>query len=230
MLFDLRSRGRRTTVRIIYGLLALVMVAGLVLVGVGTGSNGGLLNAFTNNGSGGGATQVYEKQVQRTLKAVQKHPNSAVAWANLAQARWGAAGSGSNFDSTTGTYTASGKKQLQLAAGAWAHYVKLKHDRPSLQEAFLGAGIYQNLGQYSNEGEAWNYALGNESSNSTGALKPYLCLALSSYAAKQTAKGDLAAAAALRLTPKLQRLTLQSSLKSARSSVTTAQETLAEEC
>ena len=54
MLFDLRSRGRRHTVRVIYLFLALVMASGLVLVGVGTGSSGGLLNAFTNGSSSGG--------------------------------------------------------------------------------------------------------------------------------------------------------------------------------
>lgn len=231
MLFDLRSRGRRTTVRIIYLSLALIMIAGLVLVGVGTGSNqGGLLNAFSNNGSGGGATQVYKQQVQQAAKTVKKDPSSAEAWGALAQARWGAAGSGSNFDTTTGTYTKSGRAQLGLAAVAWTHYLSLKHNKPSPQLAFLAAGIYQNLAQYKNEAEAWNYALGTQSSNSAGALKPLLCLALSSYAAGQTAKGDLAAAAAVKLTPKLQRLTLQSSLKSSRSSATTAKETLAAEC
>jgi len=231
MLFDLRSRGRRTTVRVVYGGLALLMVVGLVGLGVGTGSSGGgLLNAGTNSGSGGGATQVYTQQVEQALKAVKKKPDSAAAWGALAQARWGAAGSGTNFDSTTGTYTKTGRQQLALAATAWTHYVTLKQGKPSLELAFLAAGIYQNLAQYKNEAIAWNYALGTQSSHSPGALKPYLCLALSSYASKNTAKGDLAAAAAVNLTPKLQRLTLKASLKSARSSPTTAKEIVAEEC
>jgi hypothetical protein len=231
MLFDLRSKGRRRAVKVIYLFLALIMVAGLVLVGVGTGSNsGGLLNAFTNSGSGGGATSVYKQQVATTTKAVKKHPNSAAAWAALAQARWGAAGSGSNFDTTSGTYTKSGKQQLALAATAWARYVKLKNNKPSLELAFLGAKIYQAIGQYTNESVAWNYALNTQATNSTAALKPYLCLALSSYAAGNTAKGNLAAAAAVKLAPKLQQLTLKSQLASAKSSTTTAKETLAENC
>lgn len=231
MLFDLRSKGRRRAVKVIYLFLALIMVAGLVLVGVGTGSNqGGLLNAFSNSSSSGGATSIYKQQVETSLKAVKKHPNSAAAWASLAQARYGAAGSGSNFDTTTGTYTKSGRQQLVLAAAAWAHYVKLANNGPSLELAFLGAKIYQATGQYKNESVAWNYALNTQATNSTSALKPYLCLALSSYAAGQTAKGDLAAAAAVRLAPKLQRLTLKSTLSSAKSATDTAKQTLLENC
>src|ERR1700749_4446414 len=117
MLFDLRSRGRRTTVRVIYLFLALVMVSGLVLVGVGTGSNqGGLLNAFTNNGSGGGGgSQDADKQLPTAIKAAKNNPNSAKAWSNLIQARWSVANSGNNLNTTTGAYSASGKQQLRLA-------------------------------------------------------------------------------------------------------------------
>ncbi len=215
--------------RVVYGVLALLMVVGLVGLGVGTGSNsGGLLNAGTNSGSGGGATSVYAKQVQQAVKAVKKHPNSASDWAALVQARWGAAGSGSNFDTTTSTYTKTGKQQLALAATAWTKYVSLTK-KPSYELAHLAAGIYQNLGQYTNESVAWNYAVEAQPSGYASA-SPYVCLALSSYAAKNKTKGDLAVAAAIKLTPKLQRLTLKSSLKSARSSATLAQETLAEDC
>lgn len=231
MLFDLRSRGRRTTVRVIYLFLALLMVAGLVLVGVGTGSNqGGLLNALGNNGSGGGATSLYTSEVKKAVKTVKKHPNSAAAWANLAQTRWGAAGSGTNFDTTTGTYTKTGKAQLALAAAAWTHYLKLANNKPNLETSILAAGIYQNLAQYKNEANAWNYALQTQSSTSSTAIKPLLCLALSSYAAGQKSKGDLAAAAAVKLSPKLQQLTLKSSLKASSTSASTAQQYLASEC
>lgn len=94
MLFDLRSRGRRTTVRVIYVLLALVMLSGLILVGVGTGNdNGGLLNAFTNNGSGNGSqNSAINTQTRNALKATKANPNSKEAWRSLVNARWSAAG------------------------------------------------------------------------------------------------------------------------------------------
>ena len=229
MLFDLRSRGRRHTVRVIYLFLALVMVAGLVLVGVGTGSNqGGLLNAFTNNGSGGGGSQMADQALHQAIKATKKDPNSATNWANLLQARWSAAGSGSNYNSNTGAYSASGKQQLRLGAVAWQRYLKVTGDQPQVDNAILAAGIYQRLEQWADAAVAWNYAA--QAASGPDKLKPYLCLSLSSYAAGQKSKGDLAAAQALKLTPKLRRLTLQSTFTSAKSSTTTAQQALVTTC
>src|SRR5579871_2778822 len=103
MLFDLRSRGRRRAVQVIYVGLALIMISGLLLVGVGTGSGGGILNAFTNNGSSSGQNAAINAQTRAALKATKKDPNSASAWASLVQARFTAAGEGSNFDSATAT-------------------------------------------------------------------------------------------------------------------------------
>ena len=228
MLFDLRSRGRRQTVRIIYAFLALIMVVGLVGLGIGTGNSGGILNAGGNGGSGGGS-QLSDQALTKALDAVKKHP-SAGNWAALMRARWSAASSGSNYDSTNSTFTAGGKKQLQAAAGAWQNYLKVvksKSGSSFLQTSFLAADIYQNLGQWANEANAWNAALA--SSSGAQALKPSLCLALSSYAAKQTSKGDLAAAEAIKLTPKLSRLTLKSTLQSVKSSPTNAQAYLVQE-
>jgi hypothetical protein len=233
MLFDLRSRRRRGVVRVIYLFLAVVMVAGLVLVGVGTGSNqGGLLNAFTNNGTGGGGSQLADQTLNQALKAVKKNP-SAANWSSLIQARWSVAGSGSNYNSTTGAYSASGKKQLQLGADAWQHYLTVTKDKPSPDTTILAARIYQTLSQWSNAAVAWNYAAqyyASQSGPASQALKPYLCLSLSAYAASQTTKGQLAADQALKLTPKLQRLTLKSTLDSAKASASTAQQTLIAEC
>jgi hypothetical protein len=232
MLFDLRSRGRRTTVKIIYGSLALLMVVGLVGLGIGTGSTGGILNAGSNGGSGGG-TQISDTALKSALKAVKKNP-SASNWANLVQARFSDAGSGSNYDSTTGTYSRNGKKQLQAAANDWQSYLKVasagdKTGSGFLPNAFLAAEVYQALQQWSNEADAWNLAV-QAAGGGEQAYKPYLCLAYSAYAAKQTAKGDLAAAKAVTLTPKADRLTTKSTLKSASTSATTAQEGLTADC
>src|ERR1700691_238363 len=109
MLFDLRSRGRRTTVRVIYGSLAVLMVVGLVGLGIGTGNTGGILDASQNSGSGGG-DQISNTALKKALDAVKKKP-SAGNWASLMTARWSDAGTGNNYDSTTSTYTVSGKKQ-----------------------------------------------------------------------------------------------------------------------
>jgi hypothetical protein len=228
MLFDLRSRGRRRTVRVVYGLLAVLMVVGLVGLGIGTGSTGGILNAPSNGGGGGGGSQIAEQQLKSALAAVKKHPTAA-NWAALMTARWSDANSGSNYSSTAG-YSASGRQQLREAAAAWQSYLKLANQKGAnfLQNSFLAAEIYQNLLQFGDEAQAWNLAA--QATSGQQALKPYLCLAYSAYAAKQTAKGDLAAAQALKLIPKLSRLTQKSALQSASTSVTSAESGLASNC
>src|SRR5436190_9893024 len=113
MLFDLRSRGRRRTVQVVYLGLAPLMGGGLVLVGVAAGNGvGGLLNAFTGNGSGNAQSQVVSQQEKAALKQTRLHPNDPAAWSALVSARWANAGSGSNFDASAGTFTASGQKEL----------------------------------------------------------------------------------------------------------------------
>ncbi|HEX3618691.1 MAG TPA: hypothetical protein VHU61_19255, partial [Solirubrobacteraceae bacterium] len=224
MLFDLRSRGRRTTVKVIYGSLALLMVVGLVGLGVGTGNSGGILDAGQNGGSGGGSV-VSNTALTRALKAVKKNP-SAANWMSLMQARYSDAGDGSNYDSSTDTYTKGGKTQLVKAIDAWNQYLKVataseKSGSTALQNSFFAADVYQALQQYSNEADTWDMAV-QQSGGGTAAYKPYLCLAYSAYAAKQTAKGNLAAAQAVTLTPKAARATTKAALKSASSSATTA--------
>ena len=51
MLFDLRGRGRRRTVQVIYLSLAVLMGGGLVLFGIGGGTNESLFDAIGGNGS-----------------------------------------------------------------------------------------------------------------------------------------------------------------------------------
>ena len=56
MLFDLRGRGRRRAVKIIYLGLAILLGGGLVFFGVGGNVQGGLFDAFQAAGRGRGGT------------------------------------------------------------------------------------------------------------------------------------------------------------------------------
>jgi hypothetical protein len=231
MLFDLRSRRRRGAVRVIYLFLAIVMVAGLVLVGVGTGSNsGGLLNAFTNNGSSSGQNDAITSEVGAALKATKKHPGSAVAWSALIQARYSAAATGSNYDSTTDTYTAGGKKQLQYATDDWTKYLSLVAGKPDLNTSILMARTYQDLSQWAPASTAWEYAAAVATGGASAALSPFFCMALDSYAAGLTTKGNLASGEVKKLAPALRKLSLEQTLKEAKASKTTAQEAVAQDC
>ncbi len=219
MLFDLRGRGRRRTVQVVYLGLALLIGGGLVLFGVGTGSgNGGLLNAFTGNGSGNAQNQAVSSQEKAALKQTRQNPNDPGAWHALVTARWENASTGSNFDTSTNTFTAGGKKELTLTTQAWQRYLQLtKTPDPNL--AILAARAYGNLGQYAGEADAWEIQAAGTPNSSHG----FECLAAAAYAAQQTRKGDLALAKALALTPKASRKTVKAEIQSAKTTPTIAQ-------
>lgn len=217
MLFDLRSRGRRTTVKAVYLTMAILMGGGLVLFGVGTGSGiGGLLNAFTGNGSGQ-QTQVLSQQEKAALAAVKKDPDGAAAWGQLVSARWENA-STNGFDSATNAYTAAGKKDLTLATQDWQRYLQLTNN-PDPNLAILAARAYEALADYSGAANAWEINAGANPSE----VKGYECLAVNAYAAGQTRKGQLAQDKALSLTPKADQATLKSSIESAKTTPSIAQ-------
>ncbi len=220
MLFDLRSRGRRRAVQVIYFGLALVMVGGLLLVGVGAGNGfGGLLNAFTNTGSNSGQNLVISQALTAAQKAVKAQPDSAAAWASLLQAQYTVAGEGSNFDSTTSTYTASGKRELRAVTDSWQRYVSLSGS-PDANNAIYAARAYSQLSDWSGEASAWEYYTLAQPTSPKG----FECLAFSAYAAKETRKASLAATKAMSLTPKLEQLEVKSLLQDAKTSSSLAQE------
>jgi hypothetical protein len=219
MLFDLRSRGRRRTVQVVYLGLAVLMGGGLVLFGVGAGNGiGGLLNAFTGNGSGNSQGQVVSQQEKAALKQTKLNPTDPSAWSALVSARWESASSGSDYDTATSTFTAAGEKELAATTAAWQRYVQLTKS-PDPNVAILAARAYGSLGDYAGEASAWEI----QAAASPGVAKGYECLAASAYAAKETRVGDLALAKALSLVPKLSRATLKSEIESAKTTPSIAQ-------
>ncbi len=220
MLFDLRSRGRRRTVRVVYLGLAVLLGGGLVLFGVGAGSGGGgLLNAFTGNGSGNAQSQVVSQQEKAALRQTKLHPGDPSAWSALVRLRYASStGNASNYDSATGAFTAAGKQELAATTSAWQRYVELiKSPDPDI--AILAARAYGALAQYAGEARAWEIQALANPTVATG----YECLAVSAYAAKQTRKGDLALAKALSLVPKLSRPALKSRIQAAQTTPAVAQ-------
>jgi hypothetical protein len=218
MLFDLRSRGRRRTVQAVYLGLAVLMGGGLVLFGVGTGSGvGGLLNAFTGNGSSK-QSAIISSAEKTALKQTQKNPSNPAAWAALETARYQNASS-SGFNTNTGTYTDAGKKELANATGAWQKYLTLTK-APSNDLAIFAGNAYAALGQYANSASAWEIATESDSSS----VKSFECLAMTAYAANQTRKGDLAATKAASMVPKASRKTVTSQIALAKTQPSVAQQ------
>ena len=207
--------------------LALLMGGGLVLFGVGAGNGiGGILNAFTGQGSGGAQKQAVSAQEQQALRETRLNPNDPQGWYSLVQARWASAGSGSDYNPSTGAFTAAGKQELNRTVQAWARYVQLaKQPDPNL--AIIAARAYSQLGNYAGAAGAWEI---NATANPTQP-KGYECLAASAYAAGQTRKADLATSQALNLLPKgTARTQAQTELQQAKTSATTAQQIAQRAC
>jgi hypothetical protein len=152
------------------------------------------------------------------LRQTQLQPTNPAAWSNLVQARWTNAGQGSNYDTATQTYTASGKTELSRLTQDWQRYLQLTK-KPDPNVAVLAARAYGQVGNYAGQASAWDVmTLANP-----GEAKGFLCLAAASYAAKQNRKGDLAAAKALSLVPKASRLTIKAQLQQAKANPQLAQ-------
>jgi hypothetical protein len=196
MLFDLRGRGRRRTVQIVYATLAILMAAGLILFGVGSGLAGGLIDALNgNSGGSSGGNSALSKQADTLEKRAQRNPRDAPTWARLARAKFQlAAGS---IDQNTGQYSADGRKELAAAGVAWERYLALSPERPDPAVAALMVQAFVQLRQAGKAADAQEIVTAARPNRNA-----YLNLAKLAYAAGQTRKGDLAAQKALAGTPK----------------------------
>jgi hypothetical protein len=215
MLFDLRSRGRRRTMQVVYIGLAVLLASGLVLFGIGTGTGGGgLLGGLSGSGSSGNQSGAVGKAAQEAQARVNKNPTDPSAWASLIEARYEDAQSAGIKN---GSFTNFGKQQLALVTNEYAHYVKLI-SKPDVITATFAARAYSYLGDYPQEAQIWD-TITAESPTAVG----YKCLALSAYAAKNTGLAELAQGKLLSKVPKSQRKTLTEELESASTSPKEAQ-------
>jgi hypothetical protein len=192
MLFDLRGRGRRRTVQVIYLSLAILMGGGLVLFGVGGSVDGGLLNAF----SGGGSTNsndITAKRLAKAEKAVQLHPRDANALKELVRAHYASA----TLDANTNAFTTDGLKELRGASNAWKRYVAVAGDKVDPTVASLMAQAYSPaaLNQPQLAFEAMQTVV--DARPPTAGL--YVQYAAFAYAAKQGRQAELASKKALSL-------------------------------
>jgi hypothetical protein len=205
MLFDLRGRGRRRTIQMIYLGLAVLMGGGLIFFGVG-GSGVGLFN--NDNGATGG-TGSNTASVTAARKATEKRPQDPAAWLNLARR----AAANAEVDQSTGTYTAKGKTQLPEAARAWARYLALKPNSVDPNAAQLLANVFATDGLNRPKDQAAALQVVAQARPSLGT---YRNLALAAYAGKLTRLGDLAAAEALKRTTKQNRATVKQQFAAAK--------------
>ncbi|MGA2321146.1 MAG: hypothetical protein ABSG95_10475 [Solirubrobacteraceae bacterium] len=208
MLFDLRGRGRRRTVRVIYVGLALLMGVGLVGFGIGGGfGGGGLLNAASNNEGSNSAS--FANQIKKYQKLTGEQPSNVSAWENLTKALLHEAG-GEAYVSSAGVLTSKGKELFSRVAQAWNSYLALNPPKPNPELAQLMLAVFSESGL--NQPAAAVQVL-----QLVVAAKPtnaayYAQLAEYAYKANNVRVGDLASAKAVSLAPAAERARVQSEL------------------
>jgi hypothetical protein len=205
MLFDLRGRGRRRTVQVVYLGLAILFLLGFVGFGVGVGGGGGgIFNALTEGGGNGSAS--FAGKVAAAQRRVKAHPTEAAAWAALAEAELHQASESeySNSTSETEPYTPKGKALLAKVSNAWQTYLRLEPHHPSPELATRLANtvyIEQGLALPADGMRAMQIEIASKPPSA--AL--YSALAEYAYKAGNARVGDAAASKAVKLAPSTER-------------------------
>jgi hypothetical protein len=220
MLFDLRGRGRRRTVQVIYVGLALLFGIGFIGFGVGVGSGGGgILNALT--GESGAPKASFAGQVKKYQKLVAEQPKSLSAWEGLINAQLHEAGGESAI--SNGKLTSQGKELFSDVAQSWNSYLALNPPKPNpkLAKEMLRVFDEEGLNQPAAAVEVLQIVVANDPQSAAyfGQLAEY------AYKAHNERQGDLAAEKAVSLAPASERTRLKKELaelkKSAASSTST---------
>jgi hypothetical protein len=211
MLFDLRARGRRRAIKVIYLFLAVLMGGGLVFFGIGGSTSGGLFDAFKSNGGGGNVDSRLTKQVDKYEAQVKVTPRDARTWAALTRAQYQVAGLGDNYDQNAGTFTAKGKQALVKVERSWDRYMALNPPKPDPDLAALMVQAFSPTGLSRPPKAVAAQEIVVDARPPSAGL--YSTLAVLAYQAGQTRKGDLAAGKAVSLAPKDQRSLLKEQLQ-----------------
>ena len=145
MLFDVRGR-RKRVIQVIYVILAIIMAASLVVIGLPGG-----VNPF-NNGNTSVNSDFAKANVERAEKLqtkLQTQPNNEQLAVELIRARLSAGQSLSETDQTTGQIvtTDEAADQYDMAATTWTKYLKMTNNDPDPEVAQLMATILFQLSQ-----------------------------------------------------------------------------------
>jgi hypothetical protein len=208
MLFDLRGRGRRTTVRVVYIGLAVLLGGSLIFLGVGTGfGGGGFLSAVGENEGSSGAS--FANQIKKYEKQTKAQPRNVRAWENLTNAQLHEA-SGEAYVSKSGALTSKGRELYTQVARSWTSYLALNPANPSPTLAQQMVRIYgeEGLNQPAEAVKVLQIvtAARPESSALLAELAEY------AYRAHNVSMGDLASQKAVALAPAVQRPRLKTVL------------------
>jgi hypothetical protein len=144
MLFDLRGK-RKRVIQVIYVLLAVIMAASLLVIGLPGGVNpfGGGSSVVSQDGA-----DLAIDRAERLEERVAAEPNNRNAQAELIRARVSAGNSLVEIDDQGLTQVGDeAKVQYDLAAQAWEDYLRQTNNNPDPTVAVLVAGTLFSLAQ-----------------------------------------------------------------------------------
>jgi hypothetical protein len=211
MLFDLRARGRRRTVQVVYVGLALLFLVGFVGFGVGVGGGGGSSPIEAIFGKSEANTASYAKQIAAAEKRTKTKPSEAAGWAALAEARLHETAASEFYDESTQQFTSKGKQKLTKVVDAWNHYTALNPTKPTLTIAQDMLRVFGEEGLNQPAEAVAVLQLVIPTRPPSASLYGYL--AKFAYQAKNPRVGDLASTKAVSLTPAKERKRVKAELE-----------------
>jgi hypothetical protein len=212
MLFDLRGRGRRRTVQVVYLGFAVLMGVGLVGFGVGGGiGGGGILSSLSSN-EGSNKTS-FSGPIKKYKKLTEKQPNDVYAWEQLTLAQLHEAGGEAYV--AAGKLTSKGKELFTQVAQSWNSYLALNPPKTNAELAQEMERVFgeEGLNEPAEAVKVLQIVIPTKS-ESTPQYQASLYTALAEYAYKahNTRIGDLASEKAVALAPSAQRKQLKTEL------------------
>jgi len=216
MLFDLRAPGRKRAVQAVYVVLAVVLVGGTILFGVGTG-----LPGIFGGGNNTASTQSLSDQNQDRLddlnKRVQANPKDAAAWGSIASLRFASGIEQIPQEATNATPEA--KEQFSKAAEAWNKYLALKPDPVDVQVANRMASAFspENLNRPADWADAQGIATQAveekaEADKTPVPAETYVALLQAQYAAKRERLAKITESKLREVTPKSEEKVLDATI------------------
>jgi hypothetical protein len=146
MLFDLRSGRRRSMVKVVYGILAVLMGMSLFLT-VGPVNIGELFG--NNSGSSTSASQIYEEQAEHLELKLKKDPENPELLQALTRTNVNAGNAGVSVEPNgTKSVSAEAYASYQKADQAWSEYLKATKE-PSPGLAQVVAPMYFQMAELS---------------------------------------------------------------------------------
>jgi hypothetical protein len=188
MLFDLRGRGRRRTIQVIYLFLAVIMAVGLIGFGIGGATNGGWIDSLFGGGGGSssGSNDVFQKRVDANVAKLKLNPDDQAALAALVTARYQLA----QEMAADPDKAKESDAQLNLASRTWDRYLKLNPDPVNDSAARTAVNVFAVLNKPADAATAQELVI--DASGDTATYQQYATLFTYAFAAGQTRKADLA--------------------------------------